>query len=294
MNLLPDAAEARRAFVIAKGWEARSRLLLQWAERLPAVLEERDEDLVQGCESRVRLTHEAQGERHFFRASSESRVLKGLLAVVLLGPNALTREALGRPDIHPWLGEPGLEQQWPECRAHADARTGGLAFAGRRLAPRAEEVGQHLAAGLGQHPTLHQHPVVEKILLEKAPATLGHAGTRLAGTIDQALDATVDDEAGAHAAGFERHIEGRARQPVVGQPRGGVANRLHLGMGTGIVSTDGPIEAAAYDLAVEHYHGADRHLALSGALLRQGQGLAHEQVIPAAVDDGQGAEAGHD
>ena len=118
MNLLPDAAEARRTFVIAKGWEARSRLLLQWAERLPAVLEDRDEDLVQGCESRVRLTHEAQGERHFFRASSESRVLKGLLAVVLVRANGLTREELGRLDIHGWLGELGLERQLSQSRSN--------------------------------------------------------------------------------------------------------------------------------------------------------------------------------
>ncbi len=152
-----------------------------------------------------------------FRASSESRVLKGLLAVVLVRANGLTREELGRLDIHGWLSELGLErqlsqiaQQRPERRAHADARTGGLAFAGRGIAPRAEEFGQYLATGLGQYPAVHQDPVIEKVLLEEAPATLGHAGAWLAGAIDQPLDATVDDEAGAHAAGLKRHIERRA------------------------------------------------------------------------------------
>jgi len=45
-------------------------------------------------------------------------VLKGLLAVVLVRANGLTREELGRLDIHGWLGELGLERQLSQSRSN--------------------------------------------------------------------------------------------------------------------------------------------------------------------------------
>jgi hypothetical protein len=65
-------------------------------------------------------------------------------------------------------------------------------------------------------------------------------------------------------------------------------------MSAGVVSAYGAIEATTYDLAVEDYHCPHRDLALRRSLLRQREGFPHEEVILTAVDDGQGAKAGHD
>jgi cysteine desulfuration protein SufE len=116
--LTAEAQTALDAFSSANGWEARSRLLLQWATRLPDVETRRDEDRVHGCESQVWVTHKQEGGRHFFRAGSDSRILRGLLAVLLARANGLAREELAVLDIHDWLGQLGLERQLSASRGN--------------------------------------------------------------------------------------------------------------------------------------------------------------------------------
>ncbi|MCY1175032.1 hypothetical protein D9M73_152520 [compost metagenome] len=103
----------------------------------------------------------------------------------------------------------------------------------------------------------------------------------------------MDDEAGAHAAGFEGHVEGAAGQPVVGGGRRGHADGDHLGMGAGVVAGDRLVETTPDDLTVLHQHRAHRHFAQGRALGGQGQGFTHEFAITAAVDDGGGTNLTH-
>ncbi|TWI55472.1 cysteine desulfuration protein SufE [Pseudomonas duriflava] len=116
--LTEEAQAALDAFTTANGWEARSRLLLQWATRLPDVETRRDEDLVHGCESQVWVTHQRDGNRNQFRAGSDSRILRGLLAVLLARANGLTDEELADLNVHDWLHQLGLERQLSASRGN--------------------------------------------------------------------------------------------------------------------------------------------------------------------------------
>ncbi|MCY1181727.1 hypothetical protein D9M73_222480 [compost metagenome] len=56
-------------------------------------------------------------------------------------------------------------------------------------------------------------------------------------------------------------------------------------MGTGITAADRAVEAPANDLTMLHQHRAHRHLAHGRPLRRQLQGLTHEFLVAAAIDD---------
>lgn len=121
MNPLPAAAqEALLAFGQAPGWEQRARLLMQWGDRLAPLDEaERSEaNLVAGCESRVWLIGEQQDGRWSFRAASEARLLRGLLAVLLARVDGLDGAALQGFDALDWLQQLGLSRQLSPSRSN--------------------------------------------------------------------------------------------------------------------------------------------------------------------------------
>ena len=116
MNELPAAARETLAdFAQAGSWEQRARLLMQRGERLaPLTDDERSEaNRVAGCESQVWLV----GERHEgcwqFRATSDARLLRGLLAVLLDRVNGL--EAV---DVSDWFDRLGLGRQLSPSRSN--------------------------------------------------------------------------------------------------------------------------------------------------------------------------------
>lgn len=121
MNGLPPAAQAALdEFQQAPGWEQRARLLMQWGNRLePLSPEECSETtLVSGCESRVWLIGERQANRWHFRATSEARLLRGLLAVLLARVNGLDSPQLQQLDIAHWFEQLGLSRQLSPSRSN--------------------------------------------------------------------------------------------------------------------------------------------------------------------------------
>ncbi|MCF7203224.1 SufE family protein [Pseudomonas oligotrophica] len=121
MSDLPASArETLAAFAQAGGWEQRARLLMQWGARLPALAEdERNEaNRVAGCESQVWLLGEQRDGRWQFRASSEARLLRGLLAVLLARVNGLDAEALAAVDVADWFAQLGLGRQLSPSRSN--------------------------------------------------------------------------------------------------------------------------------------------------------------------------------
>lgn len=119
MSLSPAARQALEAFAQAGGWEARARLLLQWGEGLPPLEEaERSEaNRVHGCESQVWLVREA-GEPLQFRAASDARLLRGLLALLLARVNGLTAAELATLDLADWFAALGLQRQLSPSRSN--------------------------------------------------------------------------------------------------------------------------------------------------------------------------------
>ncbi len=121
MNELPQAArEALAAFDQAPGWEQRARLLMQWGERLEPVADDErsDANLVAGCESRVWLLGEQEGGRWHFRAASDARLLRGLLAVLLARVDGLDADTLAAVDVADWFARLGLSRQLSPSRSN--------------------------------------------------------------------------------------------------------------------------------------------------------------------------------
>jgi cysteine desulfuration protein SufE len=120
MSLSVAAQEALEAFTACPGWEQRARLLMQWGERLQPLsdAERTDERRVHGCESLVWLVAERRGEHLHFRASSDARLLRGLLAVLLARVEGLSDEQLASLDLADWFAQLGLQRQLSPSRSN--------------------------------------------------------------------------------------------------------------------------------------------------------------------------------
>lgn len=120
MTLPPSAQAALEAFAGCPSWEQRTRLLMQWGECLEPLSEaERTPDhQVQGCESHVWLVAEPRDGRWHFRATSDARLLRGLLAVLLARVDGLNSQALAQLDVADWFGQLGLSRQLSPSRSN--------------------------------------------------------------------------------------------------------------------------------------------------------------------------------
>lgn len=120
MSLPAPAQEALHAFTDCASWEQRARLLMQWGERLaPLSEDERGEaQRVHGCESQVWLVADVQDDRWQFRAASDARLLRGLLALLLARVDGLTAAELLEIDLHDWFSQLGLNRQLSPSRSN--------------------------------------------------------------------------------------------------------------------------------------------------------------------------------
>jgi cysteine desulfuration protein SufE len=120
MNLPADAVTALDIFQNAAGWEQRARLLMQWGERLPALSDEQKSDAnrVQGCESQVWLVGTLHDRHWQFAASSDARLIRGLVALLLARVNGLSVEDLQQVDLPDWFNQLGLSRQLSPSRSN--------------------------------------------------------------------------------------------------------------------------------------------------------------------------------
>ena len=82
-------------------WEERYRYIIDLGKELPPMdpSEQRDENLVRGCQSKVWLVpHEEEG-RLYFDVDSDAFIVKGLLGVVLAAYNGKRPEEIRDFDI---------------------------------------------------------------------------------------------------------------------------------------------------------------------------------------------------
>ncbi|WP_426156095.1 SufE family protein [Pseudomonas sp. TSRC2-2] len=120
MSLPVDAAEALQTFQNAAGWEQRARLLMQFGDRLPALddAQKSDTNRVHGCESQVWLVGELRDGHWQFRASSDARMIRGLVALLLLRVNGLSAADLQQVDLPEWFNQLGLSRQLSPSRSN--------------------------------------------------------------------------------------------------------------------------------------------------------------------------------
>ena len=120
MSLPMAAQEALNVFEQAAGWEQRARLLMKWGERLaPLSAEEQSEtNRVHGCESQVWLVAEQQDGQWRFKGASDARIIRGLLALLLVRVEGLSSTELTQLDLPAWFNQLGLGRQLSPSRSN--------------------------------------------------------------------------------------------------------------------------------------------------------------------------------
>lgn len=120
MSLPADAAAALRIFQDASGWEQRARLLMQWGDRLPPLsdADRCEANLVNGCESQMWLVGRLHDGYWQFSASSDARLIRGLVALLLARVNGLSAEDLRQVDLPDWFNQLGLSRQLSPSRSN--------------------------------------------------------------------------------------------------------------------------------------------------------------------------------
>jgi cysteine desulfuration protein SufE len=114
------AQQALDAFTGCPGWEQRARLLMQWGEGLEPLSDEERQDAnrVHGCESQVWLVVEQRDGHWRFRATSDARLLRGLLAILLARVNDLEAGELAAVDLDAWFAQLGLARHLSPSRSN--------------------------------------------------------------------------------------------------------------------------------------------------------------------------------
>ena len=120
MSLPEQALQALEAFEQGKGWEQRARLLMQWGDRLEPLTdaEKTEANRVHGCESLVWLVAEQVEGVWRFKAGSDARLLRGLLALLLVRVQGLASAELAGLDLRAWFSKLGLERQLSPSRSN--------------------------------------------------------------------------------------------------------------------------------------------------------------------------------
>ncbi|MBX9408194.1 SufE family protein [Pseudomonas baetica] len=120
MSLPIAAAQALQTFQNAAGWEQRARLLMQFGDCLPPLgdADKNDANRVHGCESQVWLVGKLQDGHWQFSASSDARMIRGLVALLLARVNGLTADELQQVDLPDWFNQLGLSRQLSPSRSN--------------------------------------------------------------------------------------------------------------------------------------------------------------------------------
>ncbi|MFC6440006.1 aminotransferase class V-fold PLP-dependent enzyme [Bowmanella sp. JS7-9] len=103
---LPELDELRSA----KGWENKYRQIMLLGKQLPKIPTEQQspDSLIEGCESPVYLLAAERSGRWQFQADSPSKIIRGLLMVILLPLQQQPREAINEFDVDAYLHELGV------------------------------------------------------------------------------------------------------------------------------------------------------------------------------------------
>ena len=120
MTLPANAQAALDSFEHCSGWEQRARLLMQWGQRLPELndADKTDAHRVHGCESQVWLVGKFKDGHWQFAASSDARLIRGLVALLLARVNGLSTHELKQVDLPDWFDRLGLSRQLSPSRSN--------------------------------------------------------------------------------------------------------------------------------------------------------------------------------
>ncbi|CAK2427008.1 sulfur acceptor protein CsdE [Vibrio crassostreae] len=111
----PFGTEITSDDIVAKmqtfsGWEDRYRQVIQWGKKLPNMPDElkSEQVVVSGCESRVWLVSQNIDGVWHFCADSDARIVRGLIALVMVAYDGKTSEQVQAFDIDGYFEKIGL------------------------------------------------------------------------------------------------------------------------------------------------------------------------------------------
>ncbi|PIP81006.1 MAG: Fe-S metabolism protein SufE [Gammaproteobacteria bacterium CG22_combo_CG10-13_8_21_14_all_40_8] len=95
----------RQDFAAVSNWQARQKLLLHYSKANKPLDDENkiDNNLVGGCEAKVWLTLERKDDHFLIKADSDSRIIRGLLVLLLLALNGLDQQQLADFDLNEYF-----------------------------------------------------------------------------------------------------------------------------------------------------------------------------------------------
>jgi hypothetical protein len=114
---------------------------------------------------------------------------------------------------------------------------------------------------------------------EDCKAGTESAAFGIVGSVDKSGDSSLNNGAGAHGAGLERHVEGTIDEAVVTYPFRALANGDNLGMRRGIVIADRTIAGARKDHFILDQDRANRNFTSFCRSLGFGKREPHEVQI---------------
>lgn len=107
-------------FTHARNWQERYRQLMLLGKLLPTLSDEfRVEPAqVKGCESQAWLYHKEIEGKHYFIADSDTRIVKGLIALLLCYAQGKTTKQIADIDFNAYLDQFGLTDQLSPSRTN--------------------------------------------------------------------------------------------------------------------------------------------------------------------------------
>jgi cysteine desulfuration protein SufE len=93
---------------------------MQFGDRLPVLddAQKCEANRVHGCESQVWLVGDLRDGHWQFKASSDARMIRGLVALLLLRVNGLSAAELQQLDLPEWFNQLGLSRQLSPSRSN--------------------------------------------------------------------------------------------------------------------------------------------------------------------------------
>ncbi|WP_133405813.1 SufE family protein [Parashewanella tropica] len=116
----PDFDELMKLFTNTKNWQEKYRHLMLLGKKIPSLDEEYRVETAQvdGCESAAWLYHQHIDGKHYFLADSETRIVKGLIAILLAYFHGKAEGDLPQLTIEDTFDTMGLSQQLSPSRTN--------------------------------------------------------------------------------------------------------------------------------------------------------------------------------
>ncbi|MGB2079469.1 MAG: SufE family protein [Vibrio sp.] len=120
MTLPTSAHQVIETLAPMSAWEDRYRQLILWGKALPKMSVEKqcDEALVSGCEAKVWLYATREHEQWQFDIDANTRVVRGLIVLVLAAFNQQTSQQILAFDVDSYFERIGLLNQLTSSRAN--------------------------------------------------------------------------------------------------------------------------------------------------------------------------------